>query len=218
VVEAWASPALSAPRSRWAARRRHRLQPRGVRGDLRARPAAVADQRTADRGVADRLEGVRDGGRARRADNCIIICSIENFDPMGVHTGDSITVAPAQTLTDKEYQLMRDAAIAVHARDRRRHRRFERAVRDQPRDGRMIVIEMNRACRAARRWRARPPASRSPRSRPSSPSATRSTSSQRHHQDHQGLLRADHRLRRRPRSRAGRSRSSPPPMRASRRR
>ena len=48
-----------------------------------------------------------------RADNCIIICSIENFDPMGVHTGDSITVAPAQTLTDREYQLMRDASIAL---------------------------------------------------------------------------------------------------------
>ena len=47
------------------------------------------------------------------ADNVVIICSIENFDPMGVHTGDSITVAPAQTLTDKEYQLMRDAAVAI---------------------------------------------------------------------------------------------------------
>ena len=50
---------------------------------------------------------------ATASDNCIIICSIENFDPMGVHTGDSITVAPAQTLTDKEYQRMRDASIAV---------------------------------------------------------------------------------------------------------
>ena len=48
-----------------------------------------------------------------RADNCVIICSIENFDPMGVHTGDSITVAPTQTLTDKEYQIMRDASFAV---------------------------------------------------------------------------------------------------------
>lgn len=54
------------------------------------------------------MEVVRD-----RADNCIIVCSIENFDPMGVHTGDSITVAPAQTLTDKEYQRLRDASIAV---------------------------------------------------------------------------------------------------------
>src|SRR5207245_10934782 len=54
------------------------------------------------------MEVVRD-----RKDNCIIVCSIENLDPMGVHTGDSITVAPAQTLTDKEYQIMRDASIAV---------------------------------------------------------------------------------------------------------
>src|SRR4029079_11035490 len=54
------------------------------------------------------MEVVRD-----RKDNCIIVCSIENFDPMGVHTGDSITVAPAQTLTDMEYQRMRDASIAV---------------------------------------------------------------------------------------------------------
>jgi len=54
------------------------------------------------------LEVMRD-----KADNVVIVCSIENFDPMGVHTGDSITVAPAQTLTDKEYQLMRDAAIAI---------------------------------------------------------------------------------------------------------
>src|SRR5437879_10172802 len=48
-----------------------------------------------------------------RADNCVVVCSIENFDPMGVHTGDSITVAPVQTLSDKEYQMMRDAAFAV---------------------------------------------------------------------------------------------------------
>ena len=54
------------------------------------------------------MEVMRDGD-----DNVVIICSIENFDPMGVHTGDSITVAPAQTLTDKEYQRMRDASIAV---------------------------------------------------------------------------------------------------------
>src|SRR5437667_1449038 len=77
------------------------------------------------------------------ADNCIIICSIENFDPMGVHTGDSITVAPAQTLTDREYQMMRDGAI--------------RCLREigvdtggsnvqfaiNPKDGRMVIIEMN---------------------------------------------------------------------------
>src|ERR1700704_7187115 len=77
------------------------------------------------------------------ADNCIIVCSIENFDPMGVHTGDSITVAPAQTLTDKEYQMMRDGAI--------------RCLREigvdtggsnvqfaiNPENGRLVIIEMN---------------------------------------------------------------------------
>ena len=63
-------------------------------------------------------------------DNVVIICSIENFDPMGVHTGDSITVAPAQTLTDKEYQRMRDAIAGRDPRDRRRNRRLEHPVRD----------------------------------------------------------------------------------------
>ena len=71
-----------------------------------------------------------------RADNCVIICSIENVDPMGVHTGDSITVAPAQTLTDVEYQAMRDAAFAVHPPRRRRDRRLQRPVRRRPRDRR----------------------------------------------------------------------------------
>ena len=73
------------------------------------------------------MEVVRD-----KADNCIIVCSIENLDPMGVHTGDSITVAPAQTLTDKEYQMHAQRLARGPARDRRRHRRLERAVRDQP--------------------------------------------------------------------------------------
>src|SRR5512138_1425052 len=84
------------------------------------------------------LEVMRD-----QADNAIIVCSIENFDPMGVHTGDSITIAPAQTLTDREYQMMRDAAL--------------RCLREigvdtggsnvqfaiDPRDGRMVIVEMN---------------------------------------------------------------------------
>ena len=118
------------------------------------------------------MEVVRD-----KADNCIIVCSIENLDPMGVHTGDSITVAPAQTLTDKEYQLMRDASIAIlreigvdtggsnvqfainpEGRPHDRHR-------DEP--ARVAL---------ARRWRRRRPAFRSPRSPPSWRSATRSTS------------------------------------------
>ena len=84
------------------------------------------------------LEVMRD-----RKDNAVIICSIENIDPMGVHTGDSITVAPAQTLTDREYQRMRDASLAVM-----------RAIGVEtggsnvqwalnPENGRMIIIEMN---------------------------------------------------------------------------
>ncbi|NNC63949.1 MAG: carbamoyl-phosphate synthase large subunit, partial [Gammaproteobacteria bacterium] len=84
------------------------------------------------------MEVVRD-----RKDNCIIICSIENLDPMGIHTGDSITVAPAQTLTDKEYQVMRDASIAVLRKIgvETGGSNVQFAVR--PEDGRLIVIEMN---------------------------------------------------------------------------
>lgn len=76
-------------------------------------------------------------------DNVVIICSIENFDPMGVHTGDSITVAPAQTLTDKEYQLMRDASIAVIREIGVETGGSNIQFAIDPRDGRMIVIEMN---------------------------------------------------------------------------
>ncbi|RRD56347.1 carbamoyl-phosphate synthase large subunit [Comamonadaceae bacterium OH2545_COT-014] len=84
------------------------------------------------------MEVVRD-----RADNCIIICSIENLDPMGVHTGDSITVAPAQTLTDKEYQLMRNASLAVLREIGVDTGGSNVQFAVNPRDGRMIVIEMN---------------------------------------------------------------------------
>jgi carbamoyl-phosphate synthase large subunit len=84
------------------------------------------------------MEVVRD-----RRDNCIIVCSIENFDPMGVHTGDSITVAPAQTLTDKEYQIMRDASIAVLREIGVDTGGSNVQFAICPDDGRMIVIEMN---------------------------------------------------------------------------
>ena len=77
------------------------------------------------------------------ADNVIIICSIENFDPMGVHTGDSITVAPAQTLTDREYQKMRDAAIAIMREIGVETGGSNVQFAINPIDGRMIVIEMN---------------------------------------------------------------------------
>jgi carbamoyl-phosphate synthase large subunit len=84
------------------------------------------------------MEVVRD-----RADNCIIVCSIENLDPMGIHTGDSITVAPAQTLTDKEYQLMRNASIAILREIGVDTGGSNVQFAINPRDGRMIVIEMN---------------------------------------------------------------------------
>ncbi len=84
------------------------------------------------------MEVVRD-----KADNCIIVCSIENLDPMGVHTGDSITVAPAQTLTDKEYQIMRNASIAVLREIGVDTGGSNVQFAINPADGRMIVIEMN---------------------------------------------------------------------------
>ena len=84
------------------------------------------------------MEVVRD-----RNDNCIIVCSIENLDPMGVHTGDSITVAPAQTLTDKEYQIMRNASLAVLREIGVDTGGSNVQFAVNPKDGRMIVIEMN---------------------------------------------------------------------------
>ena len=84
------------------------------------------------------MEVVRD-----RRDNCIIICSIENFDPMGIHTGDSITVAPAQTLTDKEYQIMRNASLKVLREIGVETGGSNVQFAVNPEDGRLIVIEMN---------------------------------------------------------------------------
>src|SRR2546425_12387844 len=84
------------------------------------------------------LEVMRD-----RVDNCVVVCSIENFDPMGVHTGDSITVAPVQTLTDKEYQVMRDAAFAVIREIGVETGGSNIQFAVHPDNGRMVVIEMN---------------------------------------------------------------------------
>jgi carbamoyl-phosphate synthase large subunit len=78
-----------------------------------------------------------------RADNCVIICSIENFDPMGIHTGDSITVAPIQTLTDKEYQIMRDASFAVIREIGVETGGSNIQFGVNPENGRMVIIEMN---------------------------------------------------------------------------
>src|SRR5690606_26039576 len=84
------------------------------------------------------LEVMRDG-----ADNVVIVCSIENFDPMGVHTGDSITVAPSQTLTDVEYQAMRDAALAIIREIGVEAGGCNIQFAINPADGEMLVVEMN---------------------------------------------------------------------------
>ena len=84
------------------------------------------------------MEVVRD-----KKDNCIIICSIENVDPMGVHTGDSITIAPAQTLTDREYQMMRDAALACLREIGVDTGGSNVQFAIDPKTGRMVIVEMN---------------------------------------------------------------------------
>ena len=119
------------------------------------------------------LELMRD-----KHDNVVVVCSIENIDAMGVHTGDSVTVAPTMTLTDREYQVMRDVGIAVLREVGVDTGGCNIQFAINPADGRMVVIEMNpRVSRSQRAGVARRPASRSPRSPRSSPSATRSTRS-----------------------------------------
>jgi carbamoyl-phosphate synthase large subunit len=124
-------------------RRRHRLQSRRVRGDGPAGARAVAvSQVLVERSVIGwkefELEVMRDC-----ADNVVIVCSIENLDPMGVHTGDSITVAPAMTLTDREYQKMRDAAVAVIREIGVEAGGCNIQFAVNPENGEMLVIEMN---------------------------------------------------------------------------
>jgi carbamoyl-phosphate synthase large subunit len=110
-----------------------------VRGGLRASPTHEVLIEESVLGWKEyEMEVVRDP-----ADNCIIICSIENIDPMGVHTGDSITVAPALTLSDKEYQLMRDASIAVLREIGVDTGGSNVQFAVNPADGRLVVIEMN---------------------------------------------------------------------------
>ena len=137
------------------------------------------------------LEVMRDA-----ADNCVVVCSIENFDPMGVHTGDSITVAPAQTLTDVEYQAMRDDAFACLRRVGVETGGSNVQFAVDPATGRRVIIEMNpRVSRSSAlaskatgfpdRQDRRPPRRGLPARR----------DPQRHHQGDAGLVRADHRLR-----------------------
>jgi carbamoyl-phosphate synthase large subunit len=127
-----------------------------VRGGLKASPAGEVLIEESVLGWKEyEMEVVRD-----HADNCIIVCSIENIDPMGIHTGDSVCVAPALTLTDKEYHLMRNAAIAVLREIGVDTGGSNVQFAVNPADGRLVVIEMN-------------PRFRSRRSRPNLPSATR---------------------------------------------
>jgi carbamoyl-phosphate synthase large subunit len=106
------------------------------------------------------------------ADNVVIICSIENFDPMGVHTGDSITVAPAQTLTDREYQKLRDMSITIIRKVGVETGGSNIQFAVNPENGDIRIIEMNPRVSRSRRWLRKPPVFRLPRSRPSWRSAT----------------------------------------------
>ena len=138
------------------------------------------------------MEVVRD-----RADNCIIVCSIENVDPMGVHTGDSITVAPALTLTDKEYQRMRDASIAVLREIGVDTGGSNVQFAIDPATGRMVVIEMNP--RVSRSSALASKATGFPDRQGRGQARRRlhaGRDPERHHRRHAGLVRADDRLRR----------------------
>ena len=139
------------------------------------------------------LEVMRDKG-----DNFVVICSIENVDPMGVHTGDSITVAPALTLTDREYQRMRDLARRIIRRVGVETGGSNIQFADQPENGRIIVIEMNP--RVSRSSALASKATGFPIAKIAAKLAARLSpgrDSQRHHPADAGVLRADHRLHRR---------------------
>ena len=137
------------------------------------------------------LEVMRD-----HKDNVVIICSIENFDPMGVHTGDSITVAPAQTLTDKEYQIMRDAALRVIREIGVDTGGSNIQFAVNPKNGRMVVIEMNP--RVSRSSALASKATGFPIAKIAAKLAVgyhARRDPQRHHARNARLLRTDHRLR-----------------------
>ena len=157
------------------------------------------------------MEVVRD-----TADNCIIVCSIENLDPMGVHTGDSITVAPAQTLTDKEYQRLRDASIAVLRKIGVDTGGSNVQFGINAQTGRVVVIEMNP--RVSRSSALASKATGFPIAKVAAKLAVGYTLDELQERDHRrpdaGLVRAERSITSSPRSRASRSRSSRRPMRA----
>ena len=139
------------------------------------------------------MEVVRD-----KNDNCIIVCSIENVDPMGVHTGDSITIAPALTLTDKEYQIMRDASIAVLREIGVETGGSNVQFAVNPADGRLVVIEMNprvsRSSALASKATGFP--DRQGRRQACGRLHARRNRQRHYRRRHAGLVRADHRLHR----------------------
>ena len=180
-------------------RRRHRLQHRGVPRDRAARPRASAPctRSCVEESVIGwkefELEVMRD-----RADNFVVICSIENIDPMGVHTGDSITVAPALTLTDKEYQRMRDIGRRIIRRVGVETGGSNIQFAINPDDGRIVAIEMNP--RVSRSSALASKATGFPDRQDRGQARARlhaRRDSQRHHAADAGVVRADHRLRRR---------------------
>ena len=175
--------------------RRHRVQRRRAALDRHPRTGALARSPRPRRGVGDRLEEFELEVMRDRADNVIIVCSIENFDPMGVHTGDSITVAPQQTLTNDEYQAMRDEA-----------KRIIRAIGVEtggsniqfavhPKTSRRICIEMNPRVALVR---ARVEGDRLPYREVRGEARRRlhaRRDPERHHEEDAGVVRAIHRLR-----------------------
>ena len=164
-----------------------------VRGGLRASPSSEVLIEESVLGWKEyELEVVRD-----RNDNCIIICSIENVDPMGVHTGDSVTVAPALTLTDKEYQIMRNAAIAVLREIGVDTGGSNVQFAVNPADGRLVIIEMNP--RVSRSSALASKATGFPIAKIAAKLAvgyTLDELAERDHRRHAGLVRADDRLHR----------------------
>ncbi len=164
-----------------------------IRGGLRASPTHEVLVEESVLGWKEyELEVVRD-----RNDNCIIICSIENVDPMGVHTGDSVTVAPALTLTDKEYQIMRNAAIAVLREIGVDTGGSNVQFAVNPADGRLVIIEMNP--RVSRSSALASKATGFPIAKIAAKLAVGYTLDElreRDHRRHAGLVRADDRLHR----------------------
>ncbi len=136
-------PAVIRPASPSVARRRASPTTRRVRTDRRRRPRSFADQRGPDRGIGPGLERVRDGGRPRQRRQLHHYLLDRERRPDGIHTGDSVTVAPALTLTDKEYQIMRDASIACLRKIGVDTGGSNVQFGLNPVDGRMVVIEMN---------------------------------------------------------------------------